>query len=51
MKITEIDLSNQVSTAAIIFLLLMIAFFLMILAFGKLERQAKVDKKKHGSNK
>lgn len=46
MKITEIDLTNQVTVAIIIFLLMVIAFSLAFLAFGKLERQLKVDKKK-----
>lgn len=49
--ITQIDLTNQLTSAVVVFSLLVIALALVILAFGKLERQAKPDKKKHGPNK
>lgn len=46
MIITEIDLTKQLTNAAVVFSLVLIAFSLAILAFGKLEKQVKVDKKR-----
>lgn len=39
-----LDLSNQLTTAMVVFSLILIAVALMLIAFGKLEREAKKKK-------